>query len=255
MPWRRKRPEEDLRVISEKEIQQRLYGSYLKPEEDKGAAERESRERAEKAAEEELLKKKESEEEAARLRAELDRTKKVLVKTDGEKRVLLEKLSGALVAKEPKEPQVATRPKFRIRSTTTLFNVSPKIVIPFLVLLIVVLALFRWIHQEERRSTVTVPASTTSSTTSSTTRKELKKPYTIQICVYEKKDDAQNLVSGLKKKGYPAWLISRTSPKGRLYYNIYIGQFARLEDATKFLKELKTKEEFKEFEDSFIRKR
>lgn len=35
-------------------------------------------------------------------------------------------------------------------------------------------------------------------------KEELGGPYTIQICVYEKKDEAEKLVSYLKQKGYPA---------------------------------------------------
>ncbi len=266
MLWRRKRPKEGLRVLTEKQIQEKLYGSHLKPEEDiQAAAERESRERAEIAREEESLKRMKAEEELVRLHAELDRAKKTLWGTDREKHTIQEKLRKAQAAAErekrtlqeklrkaqaAKEEEAPTKPRFRITSATTLFNLSPKIIILFLVLILVALASFRLISHRKRRPTVGRARAPIS-----TAREELAKPYTIQICVYENKDDAEKLVNDLKQKGYTTWLVSRTSPKGKLYYNIYIGQFAKRKDASNFLEGLKQREEFEQFKDSFIRRR
>lgn len=263
MIWKRKK-EKVPEVLTEKEIQEKLYGAYIKPKEDRLVqAQREAREKLEKEKEAEILKskeareklerekeaealkKKEAEEELRSLRAEFERLQAGLVRKDKEKSSLEKRLAKALATGEAEAP---TRPKITITSSKTIFNLSPKLIIPILVLLLVVFASFRLFHLRAR------PGQIEEKPTLASKKKSVTRSYTIQICVYEKQDEAEKLVSDLKKKGYPAWLLRRTSPKGKVYHNIYIGRFATDKEASDFLNRLKSKEEFKEFKDSFVRR-
>lgn len=263
MIWKRKKAKAP-KILTEEEIQEKLYGAYTRPKEDRSAKaqdeareklerekeaeilkSKEAREKLEREKEAEALKKKEAEEGLRSLRAEFERLQTELARADKEKISLEKRLAKALATREAK---AQAPPKITIASSKTIFNLSPKLIISILVLLLVVLASFRLIYLK------TKPGQIEEKPTLTTKKKSVvTKPYTIQICVYEKEDDAERLVSDLKKKGYPAWLSRTTSPKGKIQYNIYIGRFATDKEASDLLGSLLSKEEFKKFKDSFVR--
>ncbi len=60
---------------------------------------------------------------------------------------------------------------------------------------------------------------------------DAKKPYTIQLVTYKKKDLAEKEVAALRRSGYYSMII----PSGD-YYQVCVGQYSGLEDAKKDLK-------------------
>ena len=84
--------------------------------------------------------------------------------------------------------------------------------------------------------------------------KEPVNKYAVQICVYEKEKEARQLVNNLKGRNYPAYFTTRVSPKGRTYYNIYIGKFRTERAASSFLDKIRNKKELEEFKDSFVKR-
>jgi cell division septation protein DedD len=53
--------------------------------------------------------------------------------------------------------------------------------------------------------------------------------YVVQVAAVSKKDDAQALLSALKKKSYPAFIASN-EPHDRLYH-VQVGPFGNVKDA------------------------
>ncbi|MCK4422589.1 MAG: SPOR domain-containing protein [Candidatus Omnitrophica bacterium] len=96
----------------------------------------------------------------------------------------------------------------------------------------------------------TVNVNVTPARTNSIDRKVT--PYTIQICVYQKKRDAEKLLSRFKAKGYDADMVEVPSLKGKKHYRIYIGHFSNRSQALVTLKKIKSREGFR---DSFVRRR
>ena len=84
--------------------------------------------------------------------------------------------------------------------------------------------------------------------------KQLAAKYAVQICVYEKENEAKQLVNNLKAKKYPAYFTTRVSSKGKTYYNRYDGKFPTEKTASSFLDKIKGKKDFEEFKDSFVKK-
>lgn len=244
MILKKRKKDKDIKVLTEKEIQEKLYGDYVRPPEDSRiAAQRKAREQLAKEKDAEYLKRKGVEEELEKLRAELEQTQREISRISKEKRSLERSLSKVM---SEKEAELHARPKVTIASSRTIFNVAVKIIITLLMLLVIVVASVKLISLRANRGQIKQEPAIIG-------ERELALPYTIQVCVYEKKDEAESLVSDLEKKGYPAWLVSRTSPKGKIYHNIYIGRFATKKEASNFLDSVKDKEIFKEFKDSFVK--
>ncbi len=118
MIWEKKK-EKVPKVLTEKEIQEKLYGDYIKPKEDRlTQAQKEAREKLEREKEAEILKskeakeklerekeaealkKKEAEEELRSLRAEFERLQTGLARADKEKFSLEKRLAKALATRE-----------------------------------------------------------------------------------------------------------------------------------------------------------
>lgn len=72
--------------------------------------------------------------------------------------------------------------------------------------------------------------------------------YTIQVCVYEKEKDALRLVEELKQKKLDAYLSADNS-KSRTKYQVYVGKFSSSDNAKATLGKLKSA-----FKDSFVRR-
>jgi len=78
------------------------------------------------------------------------------------------------------------------------------------------------------------PAVTTPAPTSVTPAPELSKPagssgaYTVQVAAVSKEEDAEALVSALRKKSYPVFIASNTNDK---LFHVQIGPFTDIKDA------------------------
>ncbi len=77
--------------------------------------------------------------------------------------------------------------------------------------------------------------------------------YTIQICVYEDKQRALDLVTRLKQDGVDAFYESITTRTGRVLYTVYRGRYETLRVANNSFTDFKKTDGFKEFPDSFIK--
>lgn len=74
---------------------------------------------------------------------------------------------------------------------------------------------------------------------------DVSKPYTIQLITYKKKDQAEQEMVSLKKKGYYSSIISSGD-----YYQVCVGQYANKEEALRDLKLFGAK-----YKDCFLRRR
>lgn len=70
--------------------------------------------------------------------------------------------------------------------------------------------------------------------------------YTIQACVYEDKSGAEKRAAQLKDKGFLAFLVETKSSKGRSLYKICVGEFASAKEASPVLVRLQTEERLKD---------
>lgn len=270
----RRKKYKDLRVLTEGEIQNKLYGKHAQPKVDENmAAQRETVETLEKEKQDESLRRMAVEEELERAQGELNRTKKVLTKLSKEKSSLEKKLYKALTQGE-KDTAAASfeQGPAAVRVPRTIFDLSPRLrLVVSVVALIVVVFTSVWLISKGKGRGASQPAAVSFKEPSQTKRPEkvkvkvkevlpapqpkfLSKPYTIQICVYKKKRDAGKIVEDLGRKGYPAWIVTRTSARGRTYYNIYVGRFATGEKALQYWDTVKEEEDFEDFEDSFVRR-
>lgn len=78
--------------------------------------------------------------------------------------------------------------------------------------------------------------------------------YTVQICVSNKADASQALVADLKDAGFDAFYSKHTTKTGRDLFFIYVGQFAKQEDAAVAMKHYRTVPKLKNYNDSFVTK-
>lgn len=57
-------------------------------------------------------------------------------------------------------------------------------------------------------------------------------PYTVQVAVYDLRPAAERALTYLKDLGYPAFLVELPRRDGRLRYRIYVGQFVTKEEGS-----------------------
>ncbi|MCJ7615901.1 MAG: SPOR domain-containing protein [Desulfobacterales bacterium] len=68
---------------------------------------------------------------------------------------------------------------------------------------------------------------------------ETDKKYTIQVASLKDSKDADEIVASLKKKGYPAYMISSNIPEKGIWYRVRIGSFKDKAEAGSTLNKLK----------------
>ncbi len=294
--WKKKQ-KEPIKPLTEKEIQQQLYGFIESTRKDKNENqfiikeieekfEKEKAELVNQAAREKERTTKEKED----LKEVSTKEKEGLLKIIKQKKRTIEgkeqdlaslkarlkqnkqELSTVLSLKQQNNispDNISFKSPFRISAIKTIFDLSPKLVILSLVILIICFVSFKIIYSRTSSpGTASLPAgSPRGEAAGSRGRakqiagkippKTAKKPvnkYAVQICVYEKESEARQLVNNLKRRNYPAYFTTRVSPKGKTYYNIYIGKFRTERDASSFLDKIRNKKELEEFKDSFVKK-
>lgn len=280
--WK-KREKESIKPLTEKEIQEQLYGFIKfnrKPEDKNNFIIKEIREKFEKekielvkqsAREKENLKENLREEKQNLIREK----EKLLKLVEGKKRIIEEKdqhltslkvklnqskqeLKTALSSRQQSNisnissDNIPRKARFQISAIKTIFNLSPKFLILFLIILIGCFVSLKIIYSRIPQSKIQVDQIAKKTPLEPT--KQLAVKYAVQICVYEKEDEAKRLVNNLKAKKYPAYFTTRVSSKGKTYYNICLGKFPTEKSASSFLNKIKGKKEFEEFKDSFVKK-
>ena len=78
-------------------------------------------------------------------------------------------------------------------------------------------------------------------------------PYTVQVGVYDVQPMAQRAVSYLKGLGYDAFLVGLRRRNGRKRYRIYVGSFVTDEEASLERSRLASDVRFQSFKDAFVR--
>ena len=87
-----------------------------------------------------------------------------------------------------------------------------------------------------------------------TTEEPLAPPfYTMQICVYEDINRAQDLSAELEDAGKEAFYQKFTTRAGRQLYAVYIGRYPTSETGISAFRKFKESEEFSKFPDSFVK--
>ena len=277
--WK-KREKESIKPLTEKEIQEQLYGfiKFNRKLEDKNDfVIKEIREKFEKekielakqsAREKENLKENLTEEKQNLIREK----EKLLKLVEDKKRIIEEKdqrltslkvklnqnrqeLRTALSSRQQSDissDNIPRKARFQISVIKTMFNLSPKFLILFLIILIGCFISLKIIYSRITQSKTQVDQ--TAKKTPLKPTKQLAAKYAVQICVYEKENEAKQLVNNLKAKKYPAYFTTRVSSTGKTYYNICVGKFPTEKTASSFLDKIKGKKEFEEFKDSFVKK-
>ena len=277
--WK-KREKESIKPLTEKEIQEQLYGFIKfnrKPkdkndfiiEEIRKKFEKEKMELAKQSAtEKENLKENLTEEKQNLIREK----EKLLNLVENKKRIIEEKdqrltslkvklsqnkqeLRTALSSRQQSNissDNIPRKTRFQISAIKTMFNLSPKLVILFLIILIGCFISLKIIYSRIPQSKTQVDQIAKKLPLKPT--KQLAAKYAVQVCVYEKEYEAKQLVNTLKAKNYPAYFTTRVSSKGTTYYNICVGKFPTEKTASSFLDKIKGKKEFEEFKDSFVKR-
>ena len=80
-------------------------------------------------------------------------------------------------------------------------------------------------------------------------------PYTVQVAVYDVKGMAVRALSTLQELGYEAFLVELPRNNGRLRYRVYVGSFVTKEEANEESLRLAGDPRFQDFKDSFVRTR
>lgn len=79
------------------------------------------------------------------------------------------------------------------------------------------------------------------------------KPYVIQVCTYTKEEDAQKLVERMKTSGLPAFEEPLRRANGKTFYPVFLGRFKTFREAQAGLEKFREKPMADEFSDSFVR--
>jgi len=79
------------------------------------------------------------------------------------------------------------------------------------------------------------------------------KAYTVQLCLSDNVAASQKLIDGLKAKGYEAYYRKIRSSHGNELFQIFVGRYPSSSDAQATLKTLRQDSEFKGYDDSFVR--
>ena len=277
--WK-KREKESIKPLTEKEIQEQLYG-FIKfnrePLDKNDFIIKEIREKFEKEkielAKESAREKESLKEDLTEEKQHLIREKEKLLKLVEDKKRIIEEKDQRLTSLKVKlnqnkqELRTAFSPRqqsnissdntprkarFQISAIKTMFNSSPKLLILFLIIIVGCFISLKIIYSRIPQSKTQVDRIAKKIPLKPT--KQLAAKYAVQICVYERESEAKQLVSNLKAKKYPAYFTTRVSSKGKTYYNICVGKFPTQKAASSFLDKIKGKKEFEEFNDSFVKR-
>ncbi len=227
----RRRKEKDFDILTEAEIQKKLYG-HLK--EDKQQEANDFEKKAEIIEKEQV--KKEGEDRIKALEKELSLSRESVSASHHK----INQLENEILSKEQKS--IFNKPNYFAKGKNLgVFLILVVIVVAGLILLI------------SRKKT---PTSLDSTQLISPGKIETKFPgnnvshesfYTVQVCLYEKEKDARQLAEELKRKNWDAYVYLYES-KSKTKYRVYVGRFSSEKSALKALKSLK-----KLFKDSFVR--
>ncbi|MBI4357871.1 MAG: SPOR domain-containing protein [Candidatus Omnitrophica bacterium] len=81
-----------------------------------------------------------------------------------------------------------------------------------------------------------------------------KKYYAVQVCTYQREQDALQLIEELKNSRFPAFYVRLPSRQQKtLYYVVFLGKEETYQAASAKLKEFRKTQIFQRFSDSFIR--
>lgn len=79
------------------------------------------------------------------------------------------------------------------------------------------------------------------------------KPYVIQVCTYANQTDAEGLAAKMKAAELPAFVEPMGRAGGKTFYPVFLGRFETFQEAQARLKEFRGKPVSRDFQDSFIR--
>jgi len=81
----------------------------------------------------------------------------------------------------------------------------------------------------------------------------LPKPYVIQVCTYSQEEDAERLVREMSDARLPAFYKPLQRANGRTFYPVFLGRYENFQEAQAKLEEFREKPVAKSFPDSFVR--
>ncbi|MBM3252679.1 MAG: SPOR domain-containing protein [Candidatus Omnitrophica bacterium] len=227
--------------LSEKEIQNRLYGEYSMIDFYKSEEARKKITTSD--TKEERQKKETLKQELGLIRNEIEDTKKTFIKMDKEKRNLGKKIVALDVSLLNEKRLIS------LNNFSKLFNsflVIFKGMMKFAIVFITVPILFFTISMISKHFLSNLKASSKSS------RINLQKGFTIQVAEYERFPEANQLITYLKKRGFQANIFTAESKQGKPRYRIYVGLYQDNTSAYGLLERLRKEEKFS---DAFIRQR
>jgi len=79
------------------------------------------------------------------------------------------------------------------------------------------------------------------------------KSYVVQVCTYGREEDARRLVKQLTQTNLRAFFQPFQRPNGRTFYLVFLGRFKSFSEARAKLKDFQGKPVAKDFPDSFVR--
>lgn len=150
-----------------------------------------------------------------------------------------------ILAEEPQTTSHLPQKKgniFRYQAPVKLFRRSVFFIIWALLFIIILIIAITYLSKIFSIKTTTPKSPTEQVVT--------KKPYTIQVAIYENSEDADSIVDSLNKKGFRAYIFKSISSKGKTHYRIYAGEFDTTQEAATTLDRLKTEENY---QDAFVR--
>lgn len=228
MFWKKTKKEKQIKSLSEKEIQNQLYGKYLGRGEHKVEVMDSSaivEHKDERPIEEkyDAKIKKEFGEELENLRAEFKHLK-------GE----VNRLRKQREALERAEVGI----KLPFLKTRHLVVIGSIVVLSAIILTSILAVRFMFAKVSARKTVVAQTGGAPSKT------------YTIQAYTTSKKEDADNVLQLLFSKGFPATAKEVKTPLGKTQYVIYVGEYLSKDQANATLQKLRKEREFK---DSLVR--
>lgn len=81
----------------------------------------------------------------------------------------------------------------------------------------------------------------------------VEKGFVIQVCTYSREEDATRLVGVMEKENLPAFLKPLRRANGKTFYPVFLGRFLSFREAQEKLKEFRQKSVSRDFTDSFVR--
>lgn len=79
------------------------------------------------------------------------------------------------------------------------------------------------------------------------------KPYVIQVATYSREEDAQKTVGEIKRQKFSAFVQNLSGQSGRTFYAVFLGRFGSFQEAQAKLKEFRENSFGRQFSDSFVR--